>query len=130
MDGTWKYADSLNNSEEKITKNQTPFNKSDESTFLLKSKDVNVGFWINPKKWSFKKAADNEAAEYELQLKNGDLYGLIVTEKASMPIITLKLAALENARSIAPDSRIISQEYRNVNGVLALAQRLDRIGVG
>src|SRR5690349_19528986 len=69
-DGTWKYAEE-HNEDEVIPLNPKKFVKGENSTFLLKSNKLNVGIWLNSKKWSFKKAENNEDAEYELQLRDG-----------------------------------------------------------
>ncbi|MCB0514980.1 MAG: hypothetical protein KDD49_02840, partial [Bacteroidetes bacterium] len=81
--GTWEYAEPEALTEEEnvvIPTNPTPFTKDEKSSFLLKSDRVHLGFWINPKVWKFEKAKNNEEAEYELTLKSGDLYGMIITE--------------------------------------------------
>ena len=70
--------------------------------------------------WSFNTPTDNPEAEYELQLKDGDLYGLIITEKVEIPIETLKVIALENAKAAAPNMNIVKEEFRNVNGLKVL----------
>lgn len=115
-DGTWKYQN-----EEEISDNETPtnsisFKKDNTSTFLLKSNKFNVGFWLNPKLWSFKKATEASEAEYKLILKSGDIYGMIITEKVEIPLETLKSIALENGKTAAPDLKIVKEEYRVVNG--------------
>ena len=124
-DGTWKYQDKKDSVVSVITTNTKKFKKDKKSTFLLKSKKVNLGFWMNPKKWNFKKATDNTEAEYELQLKGGDLYAVIITEKVEIPLKTLKNIALENAKSVAPDIKIIKEEYRIVNGKKVLLLQMN-----
>ena len=119
-DGTWKYQNDNQLLEEEIPTNPNKFKKNKESTFLLKSNKFNAGIYINPKKWSFKKATNNEEAEYEFQLKDGDLYGMVITEKVEIPLETLKSIALENGKSVAPDLRIVKEEYRIVNGLKVL----------
>lgn len=116
-DGTWNY---LNSEDEepslKISLNSEEFNKSEDSNFLLKSKKNNIGFWLNSKKWEFKKAESNPDAEYELQRRGEDLYGLILTEKIEVPLENLRNIALENGKDVAPDLQIVKEEYRIVNG--------------
>ena len=116
-DGTWSY---LNSEDEepslKISLNSEEFNKSEDSNFLLKSKKNNIGFWLNSKKWEFKKAESNPDAEYELQRRGEDLYGLILTEKIEVPLENLRNIALENGKDVAPDLQIVKEEYRIVNG--------------
>lgn len=121
-DGTWEYKDSEASEQldEIIPTNPKKFVKDKNSTFLLKSKKLNVGFYLNPKKWSFKKGSNNSDAEYELELKGEDLYGMIISEKVSIPLETLKIIALENGRNAAPDLKIVKEEYRYVNGIKVL----------
>jgi hypothetical protein len=118
-DGSWSYLDSESEVKE-IPENKKAFKKSKNASFLLKSSRVNLGFWLDPKKWSFKKAANNEDAEYELQLRDGDLYGMIITEKVEVPLEALKDIAIENGRAVAPDLKIVKEEYRTVNGTKVL----------
>ncbi|HMG92339.1 MAG TPA: hypothetical protein VK589_19915 [Chryseolinea sp.] len=118
-DGTWKSIDS-STSEEFIKTNPATFTKGKRSSFLLKSSKFNVGFWIDPKKWKFEKASKNDAAEFELHLKDGDLYGMIIAEKMQIPLETLKNIAIDNGRIAAPDLSIQNEEYRTVNGLKVL----------
>jgi uncharacterized membrane-anchored protein len=124
QDGTWAYADAERAAEDEIPTNPKPFTKATGNTFLLKSTTFNVGFWINPTKWSFKKAASNEDAEYELQLKGEDLYGMIITEQTEIPLETMRMIAVENAKDIAPDVRIVEEEYRTVNGTTVMMLKM------
>lgn len=125
LDGTWQYKnDSLTESIE-IPVNPNEFVKSKKSSFLLKSKKFNIGIWIDPKKWKVEKNKDNEDAEYELELKNEDLYALLITEKVVIPIDVLKDIALKNASEVTSDLKIIHQEYRTVNGLELLYMQMD-----
>lgn len=118
--GTWKFENEEVIEAKEIPLNPKEFFKNDNATFLIKSSKINLGFWIDPKKWLFKKAVDNPDAEYELQLKGEDLYGMIISEKMEIPIETLKTIALENGKSVAPDLQIEREEYRVVNGLKVL----------
>lgn len=124
--GTWNY---LNSEDEeqilKISLNPEKFNKSENSNFLLKSKKNNIGFWLNSKKWEFKKAESNPDAEYELQRRGEDLYGLILTEKIEVPLESLRNIALENGKDVAPDLQIVKEEYRIVNGQKVLLLQMN-----
>ncbi len=124
-DGTWKYVNEEELTVKEIPTNPTEFTRSKKSTFLLKSKRLHVGFWLDPKKWSFKKATDNEDAEFEFQLKDGDLYGMVISEKIEIPLETLKSIALENGQAAAPDLQIVKEEYRSVNGMKVLMLQMD-----
>ena len=124
-DGSWKYQNEDQLLEKEIPINPNKFEKDEKSTFLLKSNRLNVGFWLNPKMWSFKKAIDNPDAEYELQLKEGDLYGMIISEKLEIPLETLKMIAVENGKAAAPDLKIVKEEYRTVNGIKVLLLQMN-----
>ena len=124
-DGTWKYLD-----EDQIIANDIPINPNkfetdDKSTFLLKSNTMNIGVYLNPKIWSFKKAVDNSDAEFEFQLKDGDLYGMLISEKVEIPLETMRTIAVENGREAAPDLKIVKEEYRNVNGIQVLLLQMN-----
>jgi len=86
--GTWKYQNEDALIEKEITTNPKKFIADKESTFLLKSSKVNVGVYLNPKIWSFKKETDNPEAEFEFQLKDEDLYGMMIKEKNESPLET------------------------------------------
>jgi len=119
-DGTWEYlVDSLNISD--IKKNDTPFIRNKKSTFLVKSDKTNIGVYINPKKWSFTKAEKDSPAEITFNIKSKDLNGMLIAEKIEIPIENLIEIAFTNAKSVAPDTRVILKEYRNVNGLEVVA---------
>jgi hypothetical protein len=124
-DKTWKYQNENVLEVTEIPTNPTAFIKDDSSTFLLKSSKLNIGFWLNPKQWSFTKATSNEEAEYELQLRDEDLYGMIITEKVEIPLASLKAIAIENGQSVAPDLEIIKEEYRIVNDLKVLLLQMN-----
>ncbi|MDP5157275.1 MAG: hypothetical protein NWQ07_01695 [Flaviramulus sp.] len=119
-DGTWKYIDGKDIEIKEIPINPNPFKKDETSTFLLKSSIFNVGIWLDTKEWKFNKANNNDDAEYELQLKNQDLYGTVITERLEIPLESLRNIALSNAQDVAPDSKIDHEEYRTVNGIKVL----------
>lgn len=118
-DGTWKYTNIPKETQETnvvIPTNPAIFSKKATNSFLLKSTRTKIGVWLDSKKWKFNKATNNESAEYELQYKDGDLYAMLITEKIEIPLESLKTIALENAISVAPDAKVVKEEYRMVNG--------------
>ncbi len=129
-DGTWKYKDKEDSLNSEVLLNPKTFIKNESSNFLLKSDKINLGFWLNSKKWTFKKAESNADAEYELQLKNEDLYAMIITEKLEIPLLTLKSLAYTNAKSVAPDLKIVKEEYRMVNGIKVLHLQMNGTAQG
>ena len=116
VDGTWKYKYTEDAETYEIPMSKKRFKKDKNATFLLKSKVINMGFWLNPKVWSFENATDNNEAEYDLTLRGEDLYAMIISEKVEIPLETLKGIAYENGLAVSPDLQIIDQEYRMING--------------
>jgi hypothetical protein len=123
--GTWK--SQAKNSQlfgtTEIPQNSVPFKKDVNSTFLLKSKVVNVGVWLNPTKWTISKG--NEPQEYQFTLKGESVYGMMITEKVEFPLETLKRAALTNAQNASADLELVREEYRTVNGLKVLMMQLE-----
>ena len=115
-DGTWQYESDRASTKQVIKTNKFKFKKSSGASFKLKSSKNDTAYWIDTKKWNFKKASDNEDAEYELQLKGKDLYAMAITESIEIPLETLTEIAYTNAKNAAADARVLRKEYRNVNG--------------
>ena len=123
-DGTWKYVNLVLENKALAT-NPNKFKKDKKASFLLKSSRASIGFYLDPELWSFSKAEANTDAEYELQLKGQDLYGMIISERIEIPLATLREMALENGRLAAPDLEVKKEEYRIVNGEKVLMLQLD-----
>ncbi len=124
-DGTWVYEDQSANDVKEIALNPEVFTKDEASNFLVKSRKADIGVYLNPKQWSFKKAEANTEAEYEFQHKQEDIFGMLISEKLEIPLETMKVIALENGQEVAPDLKIVKQEYRNVNGIKVLLLQMD-----
>lgn len=114
-DGTWEYVGEEPEIEE-IALSKDTFSTPGGATFLMKSKKANFGFNINPKKWIVEKAAVNTDAEYQVRFKDSDIYGMIISEKVEIPVETLRNIVLDNARAGASEVKVLSEEYRIVNG--------------
>jgi hypothetical protein len=70
------------------------------------------------------KAANNASAEYEFKYKKGELHALAIVEKLEIPLPMLRNIALANGRKVAPDLKIVQEEYRVVNGHTVLQLQL------
>jgi hypothetical protein len=115
-DGTWVYENGKADDNTPLEINELSFSKGSESNFMLKSTKTNAAFWINPKKWKFKKNDNgHESAEYTFTFKGSDLYGMVLTEQWEMNLVDLVNQAFENAKGAAPDVKIVKKEYRMVN---------------
>ncbi len=129
-DGTWKYKNEEDSWGKEIPLNSEKFIKGDKSTYLLKSDNMNVGFWLNPDIWTFNKSTTNPAAEYILKLKDEELYGMVISEKVEIPLDILKSKALQNGKSMTPDLHIVKEEYRYVNDLKVLLLQMNGTMVG
>jgi hypothetical protein len=108
-----------------IETNENKFERPKDSSFLLKSNTNNTAYWINTNKWAFGKAKDNPDAEYDFELKGKALYGMTITEEIEIPFETLADTAFANVRSVAPNMKIVKQEYRIVNGNKVLYMKMN-----
>ena len=125
QDGTWEYAKGKGEEVIDIKISEKEFKKNESSTFLVKSTKVDIGIYIDPKKWTFSKGKDNPDAEFEFQRKGEDLYGMLIAEKMEIPVTTLRGIAIDNAKISAPDIRVIKEEYRMVNGIKVLLLHME-----
>ncbi|MGG5209902.1 hypothetical protein ACQWU4_13285 [Chryseobacterium sp. MIQD13] len=121
---TWKF---VNESDEKtletITTNEGLFEKSKESTFLVRSKNIDAGFYYNPKSWRIVKAPGATAfVEYAFNNNsNSSIYALFGSE-------ILPVQSLKNLKDIlipaiqrnADYFRLKNSEYRTINGIKVL----------
>lgn len=118
--GTWKYEnDSINDNSIKIDTlitNKQLFTKTAGATFLVKSKNLNIGIYINPTKWTFAPHKDNESSpEYRFSLKAGDGFGMMITENTEIDLENMRQIALLNAQKASIDVKETFAEYRIVN---------------
>lgn len=123
--GSWEYEGEVAKDDVYIETNKKKFKKPENGSFLLKSSNVDLGFWLDPKVWTFKKSADTEDTEYQMQLKGEDLYAMILTEKVEIPLENLKDIAYENGKAVAPDLKIVQLEYRMVNDLKVLFMQMN-----
>ena len=123
-DGTWYYPEEQKISSQ-IDKGPPQFFKPKSATVLLKGKRVKYGLWYDRSKWIPDQDIDNTSAEYELTHVEGDRYVVIIPERLKIPLETLGIAAIANAKKAAPDTRITFEETRIVNNRKVLCLRMD-----
>ena len=115
-DGTWQYQD---NEDKEIVLETNPknFTKNNKASFQIKSNVNNSSFWINTKKWTFTKNKNtSEPTEYSYKFKKGDLYGMSINEAVQIDVEEFVKIAFNNAKSAAPDMKVVRKEYRMING--------------
>ena len=122
--GTWQYKDG-NPFKTPATKNSKSYYKPRGSSFLLKSKKTNMGVWLNSKEWEFTNVTNNVDSEYDFNFKNGDLYGSAIVEETKIPLETMGEIAIQNMIAVAPDAKVTTKEYRNVNGLEVLSMTIE-----
>jgi hypothetical protein len=125
QNGQWEYVESGEVVDEVILMNPVKFTRPTTSTFLLKSTKLNVGTYLDSKKWTIEKGKGDDAFEYQLTLNQGDLYAMMITEQVEIPLESLKEIALDNARDVAPDVYVVKEEYRMVNGIRVLMLQMN-----
>lgn len=118
-DGTWVYQDKYSSSAniDKILLNDTKYTKPAASTkFLTGGKGI-YEIWYDPSIWvKANPGKYNDDAELALEMNGKVAYGIMIYEKVEIPVESLLEIALENAQSSAPNFKVISKEYRMVNG--------------
>ena len=122
--GTWHY------SEEQAPSSRAGsalprFSKPKSATALLKGRRVKYGLWYDRSKWIVDEDIDNASAEFELTHVEGDRYIVIIPERIQIPLDTLRIAAIANAKKVAPDTRITFEEKRIVNNRKILCLKMD-----
>ncbi len=123
-DGTWHYSEDKKASS-RAERELKKFFKPESATALLKGKRVTYGLWYDRSKWIVDQDIDNGSAEYELTHVEGDRYIVIIPERIQIPLETLRIAAIANAKKIAPDTRIAFEEKRIVNDRELLCLKLN-----
>jgi len=113
-DGTWVYIQDQAPAPQK-KKQPAQYFKPEAATVLLKGTRVPYGLWYDSNKWVVDEVIDNVSAEYELTHIQGDRYVVIIPERINIPLDTLKMAAIANAKKVAPYIEIIREETRIVN---------------
>ena len=128
--GTWKYSGDSSNAStagtDSLATNEHRFAKPVSSSFMVRSNNFNVGVYIDPTKWTFKKHGENEdIPEYHFNMKQGDGYGMMITERTSISIENMRQIALINGRKASADIKETFAEYRMVNNKKILCMKMD-----
>ena len=119
-DGTWKYV----TEPDAHSRPSSVMTRPAAARTEFKAKYGGFSVWYDDTKW-VQAAREDEEGRIEFKLKRGDGYAVAIVEELSIPIATLKELALENARSAAPDTKVIFEEMRTVNGKQVLCMRMD-----
>jgi hypothetical protein len=126
-DRTWQFENSKANASPNASLNSKKFTKTGSQSFKVKASPTSMGVYIDPEKWSFSKDKDhsNRLSFRSKNSANSDLYGVLIPEAIEIEIEALAEIALDNARDIAPDTKIVTKEYRIVNGSKILYMEME-----
>jgi hypothetical protein len=126
-DRTWQFEDPSINSTPKISVSSKQYTKISSQTFRVKASPTSFGVYINPDKWTFSKDKEesNKLLFRPKSKELGDIYAMLVAEGIQVPFESFPAVALENAKKVAPDIKILNREYRVVNGNKILYMELE-----
>lgn len=119
-DGTWKYVDTTLNEKRFIKENKSVFQVPKNSKYNVSSKVVDVKIMLDEDEWYFIPTPKSDVSEFSFNNKNEEIYGIVISEKAQIPLENLRNIALINARDNVENLRVIEEEYRFVNDVKVL----------
>ena len=119
-DGTWKYV----TESDPHPRTASAMIKPAGAKSVFKAQYGGFSVWFDDTKW-IQSSQPDEEGRIEFRLKRGDGYGIVIVEELGMPTSTLKELALENAKSAAPDAKIVFEEARVVNGKEILCLKME-----
>jgi len=97
--------------------------KGPTATEAVASPFGNFTVWIDPQEW--KQVKSDTPGDLQFQNVNGEGFAKLISEKISIPMDAFPDIALENAKKVAPDAKIVLKENRVVNGKQVLVMQLD-----
>lgn len=118
-DGSWKYKSIKKSNKE--PRKDIPSGSNE----VFKGRHGLYELWYDKDTWKVSKGYQHPDGDITLVHSDGDAYVVVIAERLSMPIDTLRNLAFENAKEAAPDIRIIFEESKNVNGVDILHMQMD-----
>ena len=120
-DGTWKYAEEAKAKGLSNGRYQRPAG----SKKLFKPNRGDFGVWYDESKWRIASRQADEPTRTKFDLLSGDAYALVISEGLSIPLMSLRQIAIDNAKAAAKDARVVFEEKRVVNGMEALFMQID-----
>lgn len=125
--GTWKYSnDSSAIVTDSIKVNPKIYSRLKSQSFLVKSKKLDVGIYLNPEKWKVSLPTASETdIEYHFNSRKSDFWAMMIAEKTQIELKELKDLALTNAKDAAPDATIVNAEFRNLNNIRIMCLQIN-----
>lgn len=116
--GTWEYyvEKKVEIKEEKKEEEKPEYIKSENSKSEIKGSRKAYNIWYDNSKWTVSKAKSNDKnIEYKFSNINNNSSAVMIYEKTSIQIDTLKELILFNAKKDGVNVQLLNSEYRNVN---------------
>ena len=83
-----------------------------------------MAIYVDPAQWK-RQAETEDLTKTTFHHASGEAYGMIVAERLAVPLQRLKDIAITNARSAAPDAKVVFEESRHVNDIDVLVMQLE-----
>jgi hypothetical protein len=120
-DGTWRLLVDASG-----TQSTPSTSKPTDAALFVKAAKGPFGVWINQEKWKQDAPADPpDPIKITFSHEKGDAYAMIISERISVPMESLKNLALSNAKEVAPDAHIVFEEKRIVNGKQVMCLQME-----
>ena len=113
-DGTWSFVEASTKNAMKA--GSRDFKKAAGSVMQYKGKRGMFAMSLVPGSWKQSEQPNNPDAEVEFVYKEGDAYGMIIAERISIPVESLKKIALDKMRTLDKKAKLVLDEKRMVNG--------------
>ena len=94
------------------------------TTSSISGAQVNYTVSYDNTKWIVTPSDPTADTEYDFEHTDGDVYAMVIPERITVDLDTLKEAALANAQAVAPDAVITFEEEQTVNGVNLLVMKM------
>ncbi len=115
-DGKWesetKKISAVEIDESKLEKFQIP----EGAVSIKKSENYKYSIYYKPEDWKILNYQINELSDTTMVSTNHECYAIVIAERTSVSLETLKEAVLINAKKASSDIQTIKSEYRIVNG--------------
>jgi hypothetical protein len=100
-----------------------PYRVPDSANQAVKFLNGRATISIDSARW--KPAKSDEPGRLNFQHASGDVQAMVIAERIAIPIDKLKVIALNNAREVSKDVKVVEEGRRNVNGVEVALMRLE-----
>jgi hypothetical protein len=120
-DGTWKSVEG----KAPVSVPPPPLIKPPSAKMEYKIRDGRFSLWVDPTRWKCSPVPAEPPMELRLNHQSGDGYLMVVAERLSIPITSLKEIVVEHARQVAEGVHVILEEKRTVNGHEVLCLQME-----